>query len=237
MDAASVSKVHKSFGSKVALRGVSFRLPKYGVVGLLGPNGAGKSTMIRMLAGVLQPDSGTVLIGGTPPSRVEVRSHIGWLPEHNPLPLHRTVQDWVVEASQSRGGTKRQAYDALDRCDLALHADRPIGVLSKGWRQLVGLAAALAHQPEVLILDEPSTGMDPLRRRWFRSLLRELGAERSVLLSSHLLDEAERVCDEAILLSEGSVRALGPLTHILALSGGSDLDEAFVHALMPKGAK
>ena len=123
MDAASVSKVHKSFGSKVALRGVSFRLPKYGVVGLLGPNGAGKSTMIRMLAGVLQPDSGTVLIGGTPPSQVEVRSHIGWLPEHNPLPLHRTVQDWVVEASQSRGGTKMQAFDALDRCDLALHAD------------------------------------------------------------------------------------------------------------------
>ena len=237
MDAASVSKVHKSVGSKVALRGVSFRLPKYGVVGLLGPNGAGKSTMIRMLAGVLQPDSGTVLIGGTPPSQVEVRSHIGWLPEHNPLPLHRTVQDWVVEASQSRGGTKKQAFDALDLCDLALHADRPIGVLSKGWRQLVGLAAALAHQPEVLILDEPSTGMDPLRRRWFRSLLRELGAERSVLLSSHLLDEAERVCDEAILLSEGSVRALGPLTHILALSGGGDLDEAFVQALMPKGAK
>ncbi|MEC8100848.1 MAG: ABC transporter ATP-binding protein [Planctomycetota bacterium] len=237
MDAASVSEVHKSFGSKVALRGVSFRLPKCGVIGLLGPNGAGKSTMIRILAGVLQPDSGTVLIGGATPSQVEVRSHIGWLPEHNPLPLHRSVQDWVVEACHSRGGTKNQAFDALDRCDLALHADRPIGVLSKGWRQLVGLAAASAHQPEVLILDEPSTGMDPLRRRWFRSLLRELGAERSVLLSSHLLDEAERVCDEAILLSEGSVRALGPLTHILALSGGGDLDDAFVQALMPKGAE
>ena len=92
MDVASVSKVHKSFGSKVALRGVSFQLPKYGVVGLLGPNGAGKSTMIRMLAGVLQPDSGTVLIGGTSPSQVEVRSNIGWLPEHNHLPPHRTAQ-------------------------------------------------------------------------------------------------------------------------------------------------
>ena len=102
---------------------------------------------------------------------------------------------------------------------------------------MVGIAAALAHQPEVLILDEPSTGMDPLRRRWFRSLLRELGTERSVLLSSHLLDEAERVCDEAILLAEGSVRASGPITHILALSGGGDLDEAFVQALMPKGAQ
>ena len=237
MDAASVSKVHKSFGSKVALRGVSFRLPKCGVIGLLGPNGAGKSTMIRMLAGVLQPDSGTVLIGDTPPSRVQVRASIGWLPEHNPLPLHRTVRDWVVEACQSRGGTTKQAFDALDRCDLALHADRPIGALSKGWRQLVGLAAALAHQPDVLILDEPSTGMDPLRRRWFRSLLRELGAERSVLLSSHLLDEAERVCDEAILLAEGSVRALGPITRILAISGGGDLDEAFVQAMMPKGGK
>ena len=120
MDAASVSKVHKSFGSKVALRGVSFRLPKYGVVGLLGPNGAGKSTMIRMLAGVLQPDSGMVLIGGTPPSQVEVRSHIGWLPEHNPLPLHRTVQDWVVEASQSRGAPKSRRLThwtgAISRC-------------------------------------------------------------------------------------------------------------------------
>ena len=101
----------------------------------------------------------------------------------------------------------------------------------------MGLSAAVAHEPDVLILDEPSTGMDPLRRRWFRSLLRELGAERSVLLSSHLLDEAERVCDEAVLLSEGSVRASGPLTDILALSGGGDLDEAFVQTLMPKGAK
>ena len=237
MDAASVTKVHKSFGSRVALRDVSLQLPKCGVVGLLGPNGAGKSTVIRMLAGVLQPDSGTVLVGGKPPSQVDVRARIGWLPEHNPLPLHRTVQDWVVEACKSRGGARKQAFDALDRCDLALHANRPIGALSKGWRQLVGLSAAVAHEPDVLILDEPSTGMDPLRRRWFRSLLRELGAERSVLLSSHLLDEAERVCDEAVLLSEGSVRASGSLTHILALSGGGDLDEAFVETLMPKGAK
>lgn len=235
MEAASVSKVHKSFGSTVALRDVSFRLPVCGVVGLLGPNGAGKSTMIRMLAGVLQPNSGTVLIGGAPPSRVDVRSRIGWLPEHNPLPLHRTVQDWVVEACRSRGGSKKQAFAALDRCDLALHADRPISTLSKGWRQLVGLSAAFAHEPELLILDEPSTGMDPLRRRWFRSLLRELGSERSVLLSSHLLDEAERVCDEAVLLAEGSVCASGPLAHILAHSGGGDLDEAFIQTLTPKG--
>lgn len=237
MDAVSVSKVHKSFGSTVALRDVSFRLPKCGVVGLLGPNGAGKSTMIRMLAGVLQPDSGTVLVGGAPPSQVDVRSRVGWLPEHNPLPLDRTVQDWVVEACRSRGGTKKQAFTALDRCELALHANRRISSLSKGWRQLVGLAAALAHEPELLILDEPSTGMDPLRRRWFRRLLRELGSERSVLLSSHLLDEAERVCDEAVLVSEGCVCASGPLTHILALSGGGDLDEAFVQVLMPKGPK
>ena len=110
---------------------VSFRLPKYGVVGLLGPNGAGKSTMIRMLAGVLQPDSGTVLIGGTPPSQVEVRSHIGWLPEHNPLPLHRTVQDWVVEASQSRGAPKSRLLThwtgAISRC----MPIAPLGFLAK----------------------------------------------------------------------------------------------------------
>ena len=143
MEAASVSKVHKSFGSTPALRDVSFRLPKCGVVGLLGPNGAGKSTMIRILAGVLQPKSGTVLVGGAPPSQVDVRSRIGWLPEHNPLPLHRTVQDWVVEACLSRGGSKKQAFAALDRCDLALHANRRISELSKGWRQLVGLSGAL----------------------------------------------------------------------------------------------
>ena len=237
MEAASVSKVHKSFGSTLALRDVSFRLPKCGVVGLLGPNGAGKSTMIRILAGVLQPKSGTVLVGGAPPTQVDVRSRIGWLPEHNPLPLHRTVQDWVVEACLSRGGSKKQAFAALDRCDLALHANRRISELSKGWRQLVGLSAAYAHEPELLILDEPSTGMDPLRRRWFRSLLRELGSDRSVLLSSHLLDEAERVCDEAVLLADGSVCASGPLTHILALSGGGDLDEAFIQTLMPKGSR
>ncbi len=237
MDAANVTNVHKSFRKRAALRGVSLRVPVTGVVGLLGPNGAGKSTVIRMLAGVLQPDSGSVLVGGTPPSEVQARARIGWLPEHNPLPAHRTVQDWVVEACRSRGGSIKQAYNALDRCDLALHSDRQIGALSKGWRQLVGLAAAVAHQPDLLILDEPSTGMDPLRRRWFRSLLRELGSERSVILSSHLLDEAERVCDEVVFLSEGSVRASGPMTHVLALSGGGDLDEAFVQALLPGGSK
>ncbi len=237
MDAASVTNVHKSFRKRVALKGVSLRVPASGVVGLLGPNGAGKSTLIRMLAGVLRPDSGSILVGDLPPSQVEVRARIGWLPEHNPLPLHRTVRDWVVEACRSRGGSVKQAHAALDRCDLALYAEREIRVLSKGWRQLVGLAAAVAHEPDLLILDEPSTGMDPLRRRWFRALLREFGAERSVLLSSHLLDEAERVCDEVVLLSDGEVRASGPLTHVLALSGGGDLDEAFVEALLPQGAK
>ena len=135
-------------------RGVSFRLPKCGVVGLLGPNGAGKSTMIRMLAGVLQPILGRCSL--EVPLPLSSRSAPHWVaPRTQSLPLHRTVQDWVVEASQSRGHQK-QAFDALDRCDLALHADRPIGVLSKGWRQLVALRRPW-HQPEVLILDEPST--------------------------------------------------------------------------------
>ena len=113
-------------------------------------------------------------------------------PRTQPASLHSLAQDWVVEASQSRGGTKKQAFDSLDRCDLALHADRPIGVLSKGWRQLVALRRPWAHQPEVLILDGTPRQEWTQCRRWFRSLLRELGAERSVLLSSHLLDEAEK---------------------------------------------
>ena len=235
MDAATVSKAHKSFGRQEALCGVSLRVPSSGIMGLLGPNGAGKSTLIRMFAGVLRPDSGSVEVAGQPPTDFRIRAKIGWLPEHNPLPLHRSVGSWVVEACLSRGGSVKQAHAALDRCDLALHADRSIGVLSKGWRHLVGLAAALAHEPDLLILDEPSTGMDPLRRRWFRTLLREIGAERSVLLSSHLLDEAERVCDEVALLAEGSIRASGPLTHVLAISGGGDLDESFAKALAPGG--
>lgn len=208
-------EIHKSFGRVLALRGVSFELHPGQVTGLLGPNGAGKSTTIRIVTGFLPPDRGTVRVDGLDAiddSR-EARRQIGYLPESTPLyPEMRTIDYLRFRARLYglSGKTRKHALEeAIDRCWLKEVRERRIGHLSKGYRQRVGLAAAIIHNPPVLILDEPANGLDPEQIRQMRALIRELGAERTVLVSSHLLPEVERTCDRVIIIARGLVRADG----------------------------
>jgi ABC-2 type transport system ATP-binding protein len=203
----------KSFDRTHAVRGVSFELAPGGTTALLGPNGAGKTTTIRMITGFLTPDSGTIRVAGHDlASRPRAaRRRLGYLPESAPLYPEMTPTQYLDYRARlfnlGRTDRRRAIARALDRCRLAELARRPIGVLSKGSKQRVALASALLHDPPVLILDEPTNGLDPSQARTTRELIRELAADRTVLLSTHLIAEAERVCDRLLLIAAGRLVA------------------------------
>ena len=201
----------KRFGAVVAVRDASFQLPTRGVVGLLGPNGAGKTTTIRMIAGVLVPDEGELLVAGLDARSAgrDIRGQIGYLPESAPLYPELTVREYLVFRARIAGVLRMRAAidDAMHAADVANFADRCCGTLSKGMQQRVGLAATLLADPKVLILDEPSVGLDPQQAQSFRALLRTLGASRLVLLSSHILSEVEDVCTRLVVIARGQVLA------------------------------
>jgi ABC-2 type transport system ATP-binding protein len=217
----------KRFGSVHAVRGVSLSVPERTVCGLLGPNGAGKTTTIRMLAGLLVPDAGTLTIAGLnaladPES---VRRRIGYLPESAPIHPELRTREFLRYRAELLGLRGRAAASAIESavvaCDLAPVWGRLVGALSKGYRQRVGVAAAILGDPALVILDEPSVGLDPTQLRAFRALLRALGSTRTVLLSSHILSEIEAVCDMAVLINHGRLVAAGSIDELRA-RGGSD---------------
>lgn len=209
--------VSKSFGRTHAVRGVSFDLPSRGVCGILGPNGAGKTTTIRMVAGVLVPDSGDLEVAGLDVRRhgTAVRAAVGYLPESAPLYPELTVDEYMAFraglAGMPRALVREATTRALERCDVARFRSRCCGTLSKGTQQRVGLAAAILGEPKVLILDEPSVGLDPAQTLAFRAIVRELGATRLVLFSSHLLSEVESVCSELMVVAHGRIAAHEPM--------------------------
>ncbi len=208
-------KVRKSFGPVEAVRGVSFDIPSGQIVGLLGPNGAGKSTTIRMLAGLLPPDDGRVAIDGQDSldHSMALRKRLGYLPENNPLYPEMRVETYLRSRAELHGVARRERRSAIDRavetCRLSDVRRRRIGALSKGYRQRVGLAAALLHDPPVLLLDEPTSGLDPSQIIETRSLLRSLGGRHTVILSSHILPEVEKTCERLIIIARGRVLADG----------------------------
>ncbi len=208
--------VHKRFGGIHAVRDVSLAVPRGEVVGILGPNGAGKSTTIRMITGLLPPSSGAIAVDGldTLDHSRSVRARIGYLPESNPLHPEMPVRDYLRFRARLFAIPARRRRDAIDRalrrCWLADVAARPIGHLSKGYRQRVGLAAALLHDPPLLILDEPTSGLDPSQIAETRRLIRELAGDRTMLLVSHILPEVERSCDRIVVFARGRIRADGP---------------------------
>ncbi|MEM1329230.1 MAG: ABC transporter ATP-binding protein [Planctomycetota bacterium] len=214
----AVRKLRKSYGvtrPAPALRGVSFDLPARGVTGLLGPNGAGKSTTIRILTGFIRPDDGSVTLAGIDAlaDPQTARFRLGYLPESAPLYPELTAERYLRYRAGLFGLRGRRARDAAaaaaDRCRLGPLRARRIGALSKGYRQRVGLAAAILHDPPVVILDEPASGLDPAQIRETRSMIRELGESRTVLVSSHLLSEVEAGCDRALVLTQGRLVADG----------------------------
>lgn len=211
----SVSQLTKAYGSYLAVDHVSFEVPKGQIVGFLGPNGAGKSTTIRMLTCYMPPTSGGASVNGFDifKQSEKVRGSIGYLPENVPLYQEMRVEEYLDFRGQLRKmpRTERRSRTdyVLDRCWLKESRKRVIGNLSKGTRQRVGLADALLHNPPVLILDEPTVGLDPTQIRESRKLIKELGGQHTVMLSTHILPEVEAVCDRAIVIASGKIVAEG----------------------------
>ena len=204
-----VKNISKSFGRQKALDNVSFSIKKGEIVGFLGPNGAGKSTMMRILTTYYRADSGQAEVNGydlaTSPKAVQ--GSIGYLPEHNPLYPEMYVREYLAFNASVYKVSKGNINPIIQRTGLDPEAHKKIGQLSKGYRQRVGLAAALLHQPEVLILDEPTTGLDPNQLIGIRKLIRDIGREKTILLSTHIMKEVEAVCDRVIIINKGRLVA------------------------------
>ncbi|THV59263.1 gliding motility-associated ABC transporter ATP-binding subunit GldA [Flagellimonas alvinocaridis] len=205
----TVQNVSKSFGPQKALNNVSFSIQKGEIVGFLGPNGAGKSTMMRILTTYYKPDSGNAEVNGFDilKSETDVQKSIGYLPEHNPLYLEMYVKEYLSFNADVYHVSKNKVQEVIEQTGLGPEAHKKIGQLSKGYRQRVGLAAALLHNPEVLILDEPTTGLDPNQLIEIRKLIREIGKEKTILLSTHIMKEVEAVCDRVIIINKGKLVA------------------------------
>ena len=202
-----VYSVSKLYANQKALNSVSFTIDKGSVVGFLGPNGAGKSTMMKILTGYINPTEGSVLINGINVSEnpIEAKKKIGYLPEHNPLYTDMYVKEYLQFQASVYKVKKSVIMEVIERVGLTLEAHKKIGQLSKGYRQRVGLAAALLHNPEVLILDEPTTGLDPNQLVEIRSLIKDIGKNKTVLFSTHIMQEVEAVCGRVIIIRKGEI--------------------------------
>jgi ABC-2 type transport system ATP-binding protein len=217
--------VSKVYGDFVAVRDLSFEVRKGTVAAFLGPNGAGKSTTMKILTGYLAPSSGSVELLGKNPGvadqRIELARRLGYLPENGPLYLDMTPRELLGFFGEVRklGDLEKAIARVVEQCAIADVLDKPIGKLSKGYRQRVGMAQALLSDPDVLILDEPTSGLDPLQIREVRGLIRELGQQKTILLSTHILQEVEAVADTVLMIHEGRIVFDGTVAELA--EGGS----------------
>ena len=220
--------LHKTFGRFVAVRDASFSINKGEIVGFLGPNGAGKTTTMKMLTGYLPPTAGTARIAGHDIIRnsLEARRHLGYMPENVPLYEDLRVFEYLQYRAKLKGicgkSVRAQIGRAMERCGLTERYRNLISTLSKGYRQRVGLADALLGEPDLLILDEPTNGLDPNQIRQIRELIRSLAAEHTVILSTHILSEVEMICNKVIIIDQGDIKAAdtpAKLTHDLRAAG------------------
>jgi len=204
-----LDNIQKSYGSQKVLDAVSFEINKGEIVGLLGPNGAGKSTLMKIITGYTQPDSGIISIFGKEiaVNDIESKKQIGYLPEHNPLYLDMYVREYLRFVADVYRSSKEQVELVIKQTGLLPEAHKKIGQLSKGYRQRVGLAAALIHNPEILILDEPTTGLDPNQLVEIRQLIKDLGKDKTIILSTHIMQEVEQMADRVLIINEGKILA------------------------------
>jgi ABC-2 type transport system ATP-binding protein len=203
----SAENLSKTYGSQIALNDVSFIADKGEVIGLLGPNGAGKSTLMKILTGYISADNGAAIINdfNIDSDRLNAQKGIGYLPEQNPLYKEMYVKEYLQFHASISSLSKDEVFNVIEKVGLTPEAHKRIHQLSKGYQQRVGLAAAIIHDPEVLILDEPTTGLDPNQLIEIRKLIKSLGANKTVLLSTHIMQEVEALCDRVLILKKGNL--------------------------------
>ena len=204
-----VKEVSKYYGQQAALQTVSLEVKKGEIVGFLGPNGAGKSTLMKIITTYLTADEGQVEVcqENVEENPLSVRQKVGYLAEHNPLYLEMFIKEYLVFIADLYGCSKERVSDMIELTGLSLEQHKKIGELSKGYRQRVGLAAALIHEPEVLILDEPTTGLDPNQLVEIRTLIKNSGKNKTVMLSTHIMQEVEKMCNRVIIINKGKIVA------------------------------
>jgi ABC-2 type transport system ATP-binding protein len=221
-----VNNITKLYGKQKALNDVSFSIEAGEVVGLLGPNGAGKSTMMKIITCFIPPTSGDVSVNGFDiyEQSIEVRKRVGYLPENNPLYLDMYIKEYLEYTAGIYGikDKMKRVGEMIDITGLGPEQSKKIGALSKGYRQRVGLAQAMIHNPDVLILDEPTSGLDPNQLLDIRNLIKEIGREKTVMLSTHIMQEVEAVCDRAIIIDKGKIVADDTTGHLIG--GGSNVN-------------
>jgi ABC-2 type transport system ATP-binding protein len=235
-----VKNLKKSFGDFVAVKGISFNVQKGEVLGFLGPNGAGKSTTMRMITGFMPPSSGTAVICGYDISGnpVEAKKCIGYLPESAPSYRAMTVEDFLAFIARVRGfeGAKcrSKVSEVIEKARLQPVAKRTIDTLSKGYRQRTCFAQAIIHDPKVLIMDEPTDGLDPNQKFTVREMIKEMSAEKAIVISTHILEEVDAVCSRAIVISDGEIKADGTPAELRAMDPSGRLDVVFRNLTMKK---
>jgi ABC-2 type transport system ATP-binding protein len=206
-----VKNVTKIYGEQKALNDVSFSIEPGNIVGFLGPNGAGKSTMMKIITCFLPQTSGSVSVCGYDviENPIDVKRQVGYLPEHNPLYLDMYVKEYLDFAGgvYKINDRKARVKEMIDMVGLGIEQNKKIGALSKGYRQRVGLAQAIIHDPKVLILDEPTTGLDPNQLEEIRSLIKNIGRDKTIMLSTHIMQEVEAICDKTIIVNHGKIVA------------------------------
>lgn len=208
-----IQNLTKSYGFQKAVNNISFEVKTGEILGFLGPNGAGKTTTMKMITNYIDMDEGDILLGGTSVKSGDMNKHVGYLPEHNPLYLEMPVIDYLEFCAALQGVSKEKMQDRVREmvrvCGLDIEKHKQIRELSKGYRQRVGLAQAMIHDPKILILDEPTTGLDPNQIVEIRELIKRLGQEKTVILSTHILPEVEATCDRILIINQGKIVADG----------------------------
>jgi len=211
-----VQSVTKSYETQLALNEISFSASKGEVIGFLGPNGAGKSTMMKILTGFILPTKGTVFVSGINVLKnpIEAKAHIGYLPEQNPLYEDMYVKEYLQFQASIFKVPKEAIETVVNTVGLKPEVHKKIGQLSKGYQQRVGIAAAIIHNPDVLVLDEPTTGLDPNQIQEIRTLIKELGKDKTILFSTHIMQEVEAVCDRVIIIKKGELLVDKPIKEL-----------------------
>jgi ABC-2 type transport system ATP-binding protein len=241
MEVLTVDGLAKSFGSRQAVRGISFAVAKGETVAFLGPNGAGKSTTLRMIAGFLEPDAGDAIINGSSilSARTQAQLALGYLAEGAPLYLDLTVANFLGFLARTHGLARKPARAAIERVaeDAGIKdvLARPIETLSKGYRRRVALAGSIVHDPPLLILDEPTDGLDPNQKIAMRTLIQRMAKEKAILISTHQLDEVEAMCSRAVLIDRGEIKADATPADLAKRTPSGKLEEAF--HLLTRGGK